>query len=803
MQQSYRLDWEDPVIPEQLRLYRRMILTSCEPIDERLTMAPSALPLGRITCSALAGDGTLWFADPQTGLLSRCSLMGNLVESVSALAGDRPVRALFLEKNHMFAATDEAVFRFSVPMVRPVEMRTSALQKSPQYYPKPAELPKGVVEALERSKTFRSEGLIEAIGNVKAVCGDRSVRYVALADGVMQLSAEAAYDRRRVELYHGGRYLFGASPTVSAVASDGEDGIWIENELGYVHVRRFRKRLREKADWYDRLTWELHSVRGSLCDTHYAAENCGNETVEPTFRYSTNNDALWSVFTAIGDAQRYSVMAAEGDQIGARDAKTKFMRVLENVLLQSHVHRFGNGLVCRGYVSKRDQVFVENGHIATNGLWLRSDVDENGNAFCTVEDTTHIRAGKNDAEGKNYLLSDAVKARVGTDSDRMVSESFVLSLPQTAEVPARLAELYRKPDPYRPEKYPASEDSDIIFKTDTSSEEVIAAFIMYYFAWKHFLKNPVSDDDRELLALTRATIAAVITHLLDNDLRLVDVHGNSTQWGKWFVDYFADWDGPDKPWRHPSYAYTDAALNAAEWMCMLRVALQFLRGCEEYAAVCARVEEAYELCYAPFDGVTEGKGYAELLATYRTRLSQRGREQYGCDNYVKGINYSDEELAIVTFWPLLELETDVERLKILENGLDEWWENMRREAQPFYSFPYAALRGSEGVDLAAAVDTLNRTPLWLRGFPVVNSTRNDVVMIPPAAEGERPQANRVIPVDERRTHKCNSSPFTVDAEGAATAAIYDRGYLFCGSFFTMPYWTARYYDLLDDSGRKF
>ena len=76
-------------------------------------------------------------------------------------------------------------------------------------------------------------------------------------------------------------------------------------------------------------------------------------------------------------------------------------------------------------------------------------------------------------------------------------------------------------------------------------------------------------------------------------------------------------------------------------------------------------------------------------------------------------------------------------------------------------------------------------------------------MIPPAAEGERPQANRVIPVDERRTHKCNSSPFTVDAEGAATAAIYDRGYLFCGSFFTMPYWTARYYDLLDDSGRKF
>ena len=102
MQQSYRFDWEDPVVPEQLRLYRRMILMQCEPLDERLTMAPSVLPLGQITCSALAGDGTLWFADPQTGLLCRSNLMGNLIESVSAMADNQPVRALFLHKNHIF-----------------------------------------------------------------------------------------------------------------------------------------------------------------------------------------------------------------------------------------------------------------------------------------------------------------------------------------------------------------------------------------------------------------------------------------------------------------------------------------------------------------------------------------------------------------------------------------------------------------------------------------------------------------------------------------------------------------------------
>ena len=803
MLQSIRLSWNDPSVPAQLLLYRNMILNAVEVPDERLTMVPSVLPLGKITCSAVDGNATLWFADPQTGLLCRADLLGGAVKPCADATEQQPVQALLIEGDSLFTATNDAVYRMGVPRINPVEMRTAALQKLPKYFAKPAQLPEGVAEALEASKSFEKNGLLEAIGGVVAVCGDASVRYVALADGVMQLAAEESYDRRRVELYHGGRYLFGASATVCAVALDGEGGIWIENELGYVHVCRFRQRLREKADWYDRLTWELHSVRGSLCDTHYKAENCGNETVEPTVRYSTNNDALWSIYTAIADAQRYSVLCAEGDQNGARDAKAKFVRVLENVLLQSHVHRFGNGFVCRGYVSKRDQVFVENGHIATNGLWLNPvGVDENGVPFCVVEDTTHIRAGKDDAEGKNYLLSDAVKDANHTDSDCMVSENFVLTVPQPAKVPDRLAELYRKPDPYRPEKYPASEDSDILFKTDTSSEEVIAAFVMYYFAWKHFLRNPANEDDRELRTLTEDTVAAVITHLLDNDLRLVDVHGNFTQWGKWFVDYFADWDGPDKPWRHPSYAYTDAALNSAEWMCMLRVAMLYLKGRAEYAAVYARVAEAYELCYAPFDGVTEGKGYAELLCTYRSRLRQRCQEQWNTENYVKGINYSDEELAIVTFWPLLELETDEARLKILRDGLDEWWDNMSREGCPFYSFPYAALCGSEGVDLAAAIDTLNRMPLWLRAFPVVNSTRNDVIMLPAAVEGEREQANRVVPIDERRTHKCNSSPFTIDNAGAASPAIYDGGYLFCGSIFTLPYWTARYYDLFDEGGKK-
>ena len=62
MLQSLRHGWDDPSVPQQLLLYRRMILDKTERLDQRLTLAPSALPIGGIVCSALSGDGALWFA---------------------------------------------------------------------------------------------------------------------------------------------------------------------------------------------------------------------------------------------------------------------------------------------------------------------------------------------------------------------------------------------------------------------------------------------------------------------------------------------------------------------------------------------------------------------------------------------------------------------------------------------------------------------------------------------------------------------------------------------------------------------
>jgi hypothetical protein len=766
--------------------------------DCRLNYSPSVVPIGDIKCSAFDGEYNLWFASPVNGLLCSANLISGSIAERSDLTENNAVTALYLAGNKMWALTENNAYAFEVPPLNPISaLGRAPMQKIPYYYDLNGDVPEAVKQKLLNSQKFESDSLLENIGGVTAVSDDNmGGRYIARHDGVLHISKEPQFDRRKIELYSGGRYVFGNAPSIVAVCSDGE-GLWIQNKSGYVHIDRKRVTLAQKAEHYDHLAWELQSVRGSICDIEYKTEDYGNcGKIIPVKRYSTNNDALWSVFHAIGEAQRYSVMKRTGNFEAAEDSRKKLVRITENVLLQSHIHGFGNGFTCRGYVSVKDKVFIKDGKLDTDGLWFaKNGRDENGDPVCTCVDTKSAHFGCSLIEGKNFLLTDEVKTRLNTTADRPVTGGFALSAPITADIPPRLAKLYRVADPYHPDTYPASEDSDIIFKCDTSSEEVIAAFVQYYFTWKHLISVNNDPDTAELGELIRQTAAATLTHLLDNGYCLRDVHGNPTQWGKWFVDYFTEPDGYQVPWRHPYYAYLDGPLNAAEFMCILRVAMLVLAGSEQYKAVylraCAEYANAYEL---PFDGVTNGAGYAALLSQYRQRLAKMSQTRFDADDYVLSINYSDETLAIIAYWPLIELEKDAQRNKLLREGLDEWWDNMRREGDPVYTFSYAALNPGKDIDFNSAIDALNRYPLYLRALPVTNSERNDLIML---NGEEQNQSDILLPVDERRLHKANTSPFTVDADGQTGREIYIKGYLYSGNIFTWPYWTIKYYNIMD------
>ncbi|HHX73252.1 MAG TPA: hypothetical protein GX701_10070, partial [Clostridiales bacterium] len=669
-------------IPEALLAYRDIVLTKTKPFLSKLDFCPSVIPVGDIRISVFDANSILWLAGPR-GMLYRADLAAKKVECCAELTENLPVQALYAEGEQIWALTEANAFCMEVPAQDKPERTNDgrpARQKVPSYYVKDdARVPNWVRTACHASQnaaqTAESGEFFAFFGTVTAYEEDgQGGFYLGTPQGVMHLSAHPPFDQSRVELYAGARYLYAGDEAVTGVCSDREEGLWIENALGYVHIKRPRYTLRQKAELYDHLADRLHTARGSLCDVYCRCYDAGNDGKYDTlYRYSTNNDAFWSVLHSMGDAYKYHVLKKEGDEAGAEAVRQRIVRVTENVLLQAHVHGFGNGFVCRCYVSVRDAHFVKNGRINTGGLWVRKgQKNEKGETVAVCEDTTSARLGRDDAEGHNMLLTDEVKKRLGVTADRPVTDDFRLALPQPGVIPARLKKLFEQDDPVHPHLFPASKEEDLIFKTDTSSEEVIAAFIQYYFAYRYLVSQSENPEDTELGDLICETAAATLTHLLDSGYCLRDVHGNPTKWGKWFADYFEENTENLPNWRHPEYAFADASLNGAEILCILRVCMYLFENKPAYAGLYERAAKEYEKGFGPIVKGENGAGYAHFLSEYQERLARHAHQYMPGADYSFGINYSDEEMAIMTFWPLLELEQDEERRKIYKDGLSLW-----------------------------------------------------------------------------------------------------------------------------------
>ena len=143
------------------------------------------------------------------------------------------------------------------------------------------------------------------------------------------------------------------------------------------------------------------------------------------------------------------------------------------------------------------------------------------------------------------------------------------------------------------------------------------------------------------------------------------------------------------------------------------------------------------------------------------------------------LNYSDEELAMLSFYPLLQYETDPALLTRYRAALDQWWANMRREENPLWTFIYLACNPAAAVDTAAALETLRNIPLDLVSWTVSNSHRRDIEWAPGLDRFGKREAATLLPADERPVMKWNGDPFVVD--GGDGGRSEDDG-----TFFLLP-----------------
>ena len=284
------------------------------------------------------------------------------------------------------------------------------------------------------------------------------------------------------------------------------------------------------------------------------------------------------------------------------------------------------------------------------------------------------------------------------------------------------------------------------WKGDTSSDEIVG----HYFVYPLYLELVADDSEKPAL---RAALDRITTHILDNGYQLVDVDGKRTRWGWW---------GPESIWEDPD----ETGLRALHMLAHLRVALHVT----DSAAHRDRYRKAYD----------------ELIRTHKYHLLTRNQKVM-----VPGsINHSDDELAFLSYYPLLRYETDPQLLEVYRQSLHRSWLIERPERNPLWNFIYAAGTKADAYDREEAVRTLREIPLDTIGWTVTNSHRLDVPLDPVPDRHKRRQALVVLPYDELPMSKWNGNPYNLD--GGSQGRSEDDG-----AYFLLPYWMARYHRFID------
>jgi hypothetical protein len=294
-------------------------------------------------------------------------------------------------------------------------------------------------------------------------------------------------------------------------------------------------------------------------------------------------------------------------------------------------------------------------------------------------------------------------------------------------------------EPRRPDgEWHWTADHEWEWKGDTSSDEIVGHF--YAFAVAHLLL-----PEGPLKATLRQTAARIADHLIAHRYYLVDLDGQPTRWGRWGLDYFETAEGQE-----------EQALRATELLSHMLVAAEFT-------------------------------GEPRFRAEYRTLLDQH-RFHERMQSYLANrleLNFSDEQLAMLSFAPLFMLERDPALLDAYRRALAQWWQNMQREDNPLWIYLHALAHPDRPSALDRAAHTLVRMPLDLVTWTVPLAHRLDLPRAPDQDRFGRAQTTRLLPPDERGVHKWNANPFVIEG-GREGLGEED------GAAYLLPYWLGRY-----------
>jgi hypothetical protein len=381
---------------------------------------------------------------------------------------------------------------------------------------------------------------------------------------------------------------------------------------------------------------------------------------------------------------------------------------------------------------------VRHGLVSDSGLRVAGDLSSNVKS-------------DNDNDGlwtAMYLGAQAYRYAVTKDPDaRMKAQRAVramLRLEEITGVPGFYARSFVSMDEPRPgggEWHPTP-DGKWLWKGDTSSDESVG----HYFGYAAYYDLVADEKEKEQI---RQVISRMTDYVIAHDYDLIDLDGKPTRWGQWSEAYFKTVEG--------TY---EAPLRSLELLSFLKTT-EHITGDRKY-------RDAYE------DRVRAG--YAKQVPSYR-RWAGGGE-----------INFSDDELAYLSWQPLMKYERDRELRKIYLDGLRFTWSQVRPDMNPLWNYISAA-SGAGKMTREVREESrqaLERVPMDMIEWSVRNSHRRGLKFRVDRERFGRVQTVEVLAPDERAVSKWNGNPYVPD--GGANGFGEDDG-----AFFLLPYWYGRYH----------
>ncbi len=699
--------------------------------------------------------------------------------------------------------------------------------------------------------------------------------------GVLRTDEKATDERDVLQRFMGDRYFYSADTgdgKVLAIFPDGENGIWTVMQEGYTHIEMIELDGDTKAAQMSDETQKYVSRRGMVSEAYYYEE------LEKWIPAESDNDGLWTAMYGAGELMRYATLrddpTATKEEIEAAK-KTAYLSAEAVLFLtyismregttEAYVRAQRNGSITDYDTGKYYslEVLTEGGDYSQNvtfdspatafdemyktykkwGKTSYTQDEENLKLFSpeswvdVTADTSAVAAKRTrNLEGfiaRTYTLKSEKEAgysdyngyiywshngdgtatgmsteKNGDGSDYLLNNENLrgLEVNATKEIPERLWNDLLGSD---------IKIEDIVYKGDTSADEVIGHLFIYKLAY-----DILGPEDPELKKLIVDTMSSFAQHIVDNGYNLVDGSGQPTTWGKYNRTYLHNGQvlgGAPLQTSVILSAFKLAAYITGEqkWEDEYRMAA--LDEQYQYAKAMAQEHERYRFAILEF---------ANSASPILGFILRPFVESKAFDTLYRMIlNYSDEEMAMLAFYLLFQMEDDEELLTYYQAALEDWWYSMSYSENPLWYYVYQLAYPDEEMYDAygnSLIDTaawqLSRHPIDTRQYLASNVNRDDIkefdleevgidgtAILSYDLNGKLPLFSdsdnnilriigmvfalggldwKVAPADERALHKYNGSSYRLDTD-------HNPNCMEGSTTYTLPYWMGRYHGLLN------